>query len=129
MGAVAGTPGQSRLLASYSAVESFHMRGIDLLTNAQLLNTLFDISLFAKQCFGRYFQQIASVVSNLFYNSRLQIRKRFETGMLESASAVFATAMLYIPKYLQVSQLSKLLPPPAWRVIPAQEQFSPREAE
>ena len=77
------------------------MRGIDLLTNTQLPNTLFDRFLFAKQHLGRYLQQIASVVSNLLYNSCLQIRRRFEAGILESASAVFSAAMFDLSKYLQ----------------------------
>lgn len=62
--------------------------------DAQVLDTLFDLFLSAEQCFGRDLQQLASVVSNLLHNAHLQIRRRLETGMLESASAVSATAVL-----------------------------------
>ena len=93
MRAIAGTSDQASLLSSYRAVEPFHMRGIDLLADTQLLNTLFDLLLFAKQRLARYLQQIASAVSKFLYHAHLQIRRRFETGILESASAVFATAV------------------------------------
>ena len=97
--AVAGTPSQAGLLTSYCAVEPLHMRCIDLLTNTQPLNTLFDLFLFAEQRLGRYLQQIASVVSNLLYNAYLQIRWWFQSRILYSASAVFAAAMLDLSKY------------------------------
>ena len=103
MRAAASTSYQASLLSSYCAVESFHMRSIDLATNAQLLNTLFDLFLFAKQSFARYLQQTAPVVSKFLHYSDLQIRSCFETSLLESSSVVFSTSMLYIPKYLQDS--------------------------
>ena len=62
--------------------------------DAQVLDTLFDLFLSAEQCFRRDLQQLASVVSDLLHNAHLQIRRRLETGMLESASAVSATAVL-----------------------------------
>jgi len=101
MGAVAGTPSQASLLAPYRAVEPFHMRGVDLVADAQLLNTLLDLFLFAKQCFARYLQQVASVVSKFLYYTHLQIQRRLEAGMFASASAMSATAVLDLPKNLK----------------------------
>jgi hypothetical protein len=77
------------------------MRGVDLLTNAQLSNTLFDLLLFAEQCFARYLQQVASVVSKFLYHAHLQIPRRLEVGMFASASAVPATAVLDPAKNLK----------------------------
>ena len=43
MGAVACTPSQACLLALGRTVEPFHMRGVDLLADVQLLNVLFNL--------------------------------------------------------------------------------------
>ena len=95
----ASTPYQASLLSSYRTVEPFHMRGVDLAADTQFLNTPFDFLLFAKQRFGRYLQQMASAVSNFLHNADLQIRRRFERGVLEPASAIFATTMFDLSKY------------------------------
>ena len=98
---IACAANQASLLAPYRAIEPFGMRRVDLLSNAQVLNTLLDLFLFAKQRLGRYLQQIASAVSNLLHNAHQQIRWRLETGMLESASAVSATPVFDLPKNLE----------------------------
>ena len=79
------------------------MRSIYLAADAQLSNTFFDFLLLAEKCLARYLQQIASVVSKLLDHADLRIGRRLEPGMLESAPAVPAAAMLYISEYLQDS--------------------------
>jgi len=97
--AAASTPYQASLLASYRAIESFHMRRVDLLANTQLLNSFYNFFLFAKQSFARYLQQIATVVSKFLHYTHLQIRRWFEMWIFYSASAVFSAAMFDISKY------------------------------
>lgn len=100
---VATAPSQTGLLTSYRSVESFQMRGIYLLADAQLPNTTFDGLLRTKQGFGRYSQQVALLIAKLFDYTDLQIRRWLELRMTFSPPSFRRRRCLTWPKTFRIA--------------------------
>lgn len=84
---------QLRLLVSHRPVETFHMRGVDLPTDAEMLDALQNILQSAELCLGFHLQELASRIANLLDHAYQQPWRRLEFRMSFAATTFRATSV------------------------------------
>lgn len=99
---IAGTSGQSCLLAAQRSIEPLQMRGVYLPTDMQFPDTMFDVSQSSEQRMCGDFEQIASPIADFPDNANQQSERRLEDRFALSATPLpFSSTMLYKPKNTQ----------------------------